>query len=133
MITLKPITLEARGIRLEPMGPEHRGDIVKAASDGELWNLWFTAVPSPDKAGEYIEKALQGQKEGHMLPWAVRDVATNEIVGSTRYHDVVAAINRVEIGYTFYAKSRQRTGLNTTCKLMLLEHAFDGHVQHPAP
>jgi RimJ/RimL family protein N-acetyltransferase len=125
VITLKPVVLERNGIRLEPLGPEHREGIVQAASDGELWNLWFTAVPSPDKAGEYIEKALQGQKEGHMLPWAVRDVATNAIVGSSRYHDVVAAIDRVEIGYTFYAKSRQRTGLNTTCKLMLLEHGFE--------
>jgi RimJ/RimL family protein N-acetyltransferase len=125
MIELKPVTLEHNGIRLEPLGAEHHDGIVKAASDGELWKLWFTAVPSPDKAAEYIEKALQGQKEGHMLPWAVRDLASNTIVGSTRYHDVVAAIDRVEIGYTFYAKSRQRTGLNTTCKLMLLQHGFD--------
>jgi RimJ/RimL family protein N-acetyltransferase len=125
VIELKSVTLERNGIRLEPLGPQHHDGLVKAASDGELWNLWFTAVPSPDKAAEYIDKALQGQKEGHMLPWAVRDLASDAIVGSTRYHDVVAPIDRVEIGYTFYAKSRQRTGLNTTCKLMLLEHGFE--------
>ena len=73
----------------------------------------------------YIENALKGQQDGHMLPWAVRELATNTIIGTTRYHDIVAAIDRVEIGYTWYAASRQRTGVNTTCKLLLLQHAFD--------
>jgi RimJ/RimL family protein N-acetyltransferase len=73
----------------------------------------------------YIEKALVGQAEGHMLPWVVRDIPSGEIIGSTRYHDVVAAIDRVEIGYTFYARRYQRTHVNTTCKLMLMSHAFD--------
>jgi RimJ/RimL family protein N-acetyltransferase len=125
MIHLTPITLERDGIRLEPLSPEHRDGIVRVASDGELWNLWFTAVPRRDQVDEWLATALDGQAKGHMLPWAIRDLATGEIVGSTRYHDVVPAIDRVEIGYTFYAQSRQRTRLNTTCKLMLLAHAFD--------
>jgi N-acetyltransferase len=104
---------------------DHLDGLMSAAADGELWRLWFTSVPSPDAARAYIEDALQGQQAGHMLPWAVRDLPTGSIVGSTRYHDIVAAIDRVEIGYTWYAKSRQRTAVNTTCKLLLLSHAFD--------
>jgi RimJ/RimL family protein N-acetyltransferase len=104
---------------------EHRDEIARAAADGELWNLWFTAVPRPEETTRWLEHALEGQAQGHMLPWAIRDLATGEIVGSTRYHDIVRPIDRVEIGYTFYAKSRQRSRFNTTCKLMLLAHAFD--------
>ena len=125
MITLQPTILERDGIRLEPLTLDHREEITRAAADGELWNLWFTAVPRPDQTARWIQLALEGQTQGHMLPWVVRDLATSEVVGSTRYHDIVAPIDRVEIGYTFYAKSRHRTRLNTTCKLMLLAHAFD--------
>ena len=125
MITLQPTILERDGIRLEPLTLDHRDEITRAAADGELWNLWFTAVPRPDQTARWIQLALEGQTQGHMLPWVVRDLATGEVVGSTRYHDIVAPIDRVEIGYTFYAKSRHRTRLNTTCKLMLLAHAFD--------
>jgi RimJ/RimL family protein N-acetyltransferase len=125
MIHLAPITLERDGIRLEPLSAAHRDGIVRAASDGELWNLWFTSVPRADQVDEWLAAALEGQAKGHMLPWAIRDLATGEIVGSTRYHDIVPAIDRVEIGYTFYAKSRQRTRLNTACKLIVLGHAFD--------
>jgi RimJ/RimL family protein N-acetyltransferase len=125
VITLKSVVLERDGVRLEPLGPEHHDGLVTAAADGELYNLWFTAVPTADKTKEYIDAALKGLQDGHMLPWAVRELSTNTIVGSTRYHDVVAAIDRVEIGYTWYAKSRQRTGLNTICKLMLFAHAFE--------
>jgi N-acetyltransferase len=82
-------------------------------------------VPSPDRVDAYIETALQGQRDGHMLPWVVRDAASGEIVGSTRYHDIVPPIDRVEIGYTWYAARRQRTHVNSTCKLLLLAHAFD--------
>jgi RimJ/RimL family protein N-acetyltransferase len=96
-----------------------------AVQDGRLWELWFTAVPEPDKTGEYIESALEGQRAGHMLPWAVRDLASGAIIGSTRYHDIVAKIDRVEIGYTWYAKSWQRTHVNTACKLLLFTHAFE--------
>lgn len=125
MIHPKSITLERDGIRLEPLSPEHHDGLVAAAKDGELWSLWFTSVPEPDATLTYIRDAVKGQSDGHMLPWAVRDVATNTIVGSTRYHDIVAAIDRVEIGYTWYAQRCQRTNVNTTCKLMLLAHAFD--------
>jgi RimJ/RimL family protein N-acetyltransferase len=125
VIEPKPVTLERDGIRLEPLSPEHLDGLVSAASDGELWNLWFTSVPKPGETLTYIGDALKGQSDGHMLPWAVRDLSTNTIVGSTRYHDIVPAIDRVEIGYTWYAQRCQRSNVNTTCKLLLLEHAFD--------
>ena len=125
MIESRPVTLERDGIRLEPLSLAHREGIAKAAADGELWNLWFTGVPRPEQTVAWIEAALEGQSQGSMLPWAVRDLASDEIVGSTRYHDIVAAIDRVEIGYTFYAKSHHRSRLNSTCKLLLLSHAFD--------
>jgi RimJ/RimL family protein N-acetyltransferase len=125
MITLQPVTLEGRGIRLEPLATSHHDALEAAAADGKLWELWFTSVPEPGGMKAYIENALKGQQDGHMLPWAVRELATNTIIGTTRYHDIVAAIDRVEIGWTWYAASRQRTGVNTTCKLLLLQHAFD--------
>jgi RimJ/RimL family protein N-acetyltransferase len=121
----KPITLERDGIRLEPLNSDHHDGLLAAAADGDLWNLWFTAVPAPDATRRYIEDALEGQQQGHMLPWAVRELASGQIVGSSRYHDIVADIDRVEIGYTWYAKSRQRTAVNTVCKLLLLTHAFE--------
>jgi N-acetyltransferase len=125
VIAPAPATLERNRIRLEPLGPEHHDGLVTAAADGELWKLWFTSVPDPAGAQAYIANALRGQSEGHMLPWAVRDLSDGSIVGSTRFHDIVPAIDRVEIGYTWYASRCQRTNVNTTCKLLLLEHAFD--------
>ena len=125
MIKLAPITLEGHGIRLEPLTLEHEADLSAAAADGELWNLWFTSVPGPDETKKYIETALAGYQAGHMLPWAVRELGSGKIVGSTRYHDVMANIDRVEIGYTWYAKSWQKSHVNTVCKLLLLAHAFD--------
>ena len=125
MIQPKPIVLERDGIRLEPLSYDHRNDLADAAADGELWQLWYTSVPDPASTQTYIADALKGQDAGQMLPWAVRDLATKTIVGSTRYHDIVAAIDRVEIGYTWYAERCQRTSVNTTCKLLLLAHAFD--------
>ena len=125
MIAPAPVTLERSGIRLEPLGPEHHDGLVSAAADGELWNLWFTSVPDASGTPAYIADALKGQREGHMLPWAVRDLVSGEIVGSTRYHDMVPAIDRVEIGYTWYAGRCQKSHVNTTCKLILLAHAFD--------
>ena len=125
MIALQPITLERDGIRLEPLGREHQPDLGTAAGDGRLWELWFTSVPPPDGMAAYVDTALKGQQDGHMLPWVVRELSSGEVVGTTRYHDIVPAIDRVEIGYTWYRASRQRTGVNTTCKLLLLAHAFD--------
>lgn len=125
MIAVRPTTLERHGIRLEPMTAEHRVGLAAAAADGRLWELWFTAVPAPDKTEAYISAALAGQRDGRMLPWAVRELAGGTIVGATRYHDIVAEVDRVEIGYTFYGKSWQRSHVNTTCKLLLFEHAFE--------
>jgi RimJ/RimL family protein N-acetyltransferase len=125
MINPQPIVLEGHGIRLEPLTEEHHDALAAAAADGKLWELWFTSVPAPAATAAYVADALKGQRDGQMLPWAVRDLASDTIVGTTRYHDIVAAIDRVEIGYTWYASSRQRTGVNTTCKLLLLSHAFE--------
>jgi RimJ/RimL family protein N-acetyltransferase len=125
MIDVQPAVLEGGGIRLEPLTEVHAEGLAAAAADGELWNLWYTSVPAPGGMRTYVADALQGQRDGHMLPWAVCDLAGGSIIGSTRYHDIVPAIDRVEIGYTFYAKSRQRTHVNTTCKLLLLQHAFE--------
>jgi RimJ/RimL family protein N-acetyltransferase len=125
MIAVQPVVLEGRGVRLEPLTSEHHDALAGAAADGRLWELWYIAVPPPEGMRAYVADALQGQREGHMLPWAVRDLASGAIIGSTRYHDIAPAIDRVEIGYTWYGQSRQRTHVNTTCKLLLLGHAFD--------
>lgn len=125
MIDPRPVVLEGRGLRLEPLSLDHRAALATAASDGKLWELFFTTVPEPDRTEAYIQTALDGRRDGHMLPWAVRDLSTGTIVGSTRYHDIVAAVDRVEIGYTWYAKRCQRSHVNTSCKLLLLAHAFD--------
>ena len=125
MQQIQPVTLEGHGVRLEPLEAGHAAQLAEAVRDGELWRLWFTAVPEPDRAEAYIEAALEGQRAGVMLPWAVRELAGGAIVGSTRYHDIVAAIDRVEIGYTWYARSWQRSHVNTACKILLLEHAFE--------
>lgn len=125
MMQLQPVTLEARGVRLEPLMFGHRDGLETAAADGRSWELWFTAVPRPGHADAYIDEARAGQEAGHMLPWAVRELATGAIIGSTRYHDIVASIGRVEIGYTWYAERWRRTHVNSVCKLLLLGHAFD--------
>ena len=103
MIIVTPLVLEENGIRLEPMTEAHQEALSIAAADGELWNLWFTAVPPPGGMAAYIAAALQGQQDGHMLPWVVRDFRTGALIGSTRYHDIAPGIDRVEIGHTWYA------------------------------
>ena len=125
MIDPRPITLEGGGIRLEPLTEDHHEGLVAAAADGRLWELWFTSVPPADGMRAYIASALQGQQDGHMMPWVVRDSGSGAVLGSTRYHDIVREIDRVEIGYTWYSESRQRTHVNTACKRLLLAHAFD--------
>ena len=122
MIRVDPVTLEFRGIRLEPLGLHHVDGLHAAASDGELWKLRITSVPEPHTTEDYIRAAL-GMPD--RLAFAVIDAATDTVVGSTSYHDILPAIDRVEIGYTWYAKSRQRSHVNTSCKLLLLSHAFD--------
>jgi len=125
MIHVQPAILEGAGIRLEPLREDHRDALAAAAADGRLWELWYVSVPAPEETAKYVADALKGQEAGHMLPWVVRDSTTGAIIGSTRYHDIVANIDRVEIGYTWYSQSRQRTHVNTTCKQLLLAHAFD--------
>ena len=125
MIKPRPVTLEGHGVRLEPLAREHHDPLQAAAADGKLWELWFTSVPEPEQTMAYIDKAREGQEAGHMLPFAVRELASGAIAGSTRYHDIVAAADRVEIGWTWYAKRWQKTHVNTACKLLLLTHAFE--------
>ena len=112
-------------MRLEPLAAAHETALAAAAADGELWKLWFTSVPAPDETAAYIASALAGRTAGHMLPWAVRELATGLIAGTTRYHDIVAPVDRVEIGWTWYAARWQRSHVNTACKLLLMAHAFD--------
>jgi RimJ/RimL family protein N-acetyltransferase len=125
MIELSPVTLEGHGVRLEPLSHAHEPALAAAVADGRLWELWFTAAPEPDKVTRYVADALAGQEAGHMLPWVVRDIASDRVVGTTRYHDIVPAIDRVEIGHTWYGGSWQRTHVNTACKRLLLAHAFE--------
>jgi N-acetyltransferase len=117
--------LDGYGVRLEPLARGHHDGMTAAATDGELWKLWFTSVPEPEQMHAYISAALAAQQDGSMLPWAVRELATGTIAGSTRYHDIVSSIDRVEIGYTWYARRWQKSHVNTACKLLLLGHAFD--------
>lgn len=121
----EPVTLSGRHVRLEPLHADHEPDLRAAAADGELWRLRVTSVPEPEQTAIYVANALMGQQDGTMLPFIVRELSAGRIIGSTRYHDIVVDIGRVEIGYTWYAKSWQRTAVNTECKLMLLTHAFE--------
>lgn len=125
MIRPQPVTLEGHGVRLEPLNGSHHAGLAAAAADGKLWELWFTTVPEPEQTQAYIDAALEGHKAGSMLPWAVRELSSGQIVGSTRYHDIVAAADRVEIGYTWYARTWQRSHVNTACKLLLFSHGFE--------
>jgi RimJ/RimL family protein N-acetyltransferase len=125
MISLSPVTLEGHGLRLEPLEPSHEEGLAAAASDGKLWELWYTSVPEPAKVAKYIQDALEGQAAGHMLPWVVMEHSAGRIVGTTRYHDILSNVDRVEIGWTWYAGSAQRTHVNSAAKLLLLTHAFE--------
>ncbi len=125
MIKVEPVTLEMNGVRLEPMAASHAADLAAAARDGGLWNLRVTSAPNPGDEAAYVNTALEMLGAGLRLPFVVCDTVKNQVIGTTSYHDIVPAIDRVEIGYTWYAKSAQRTHVNTSCKLMLLSHAFD--------
>jgi RimJ/RimL family protein N-acetyltransferase len=124
MAWLEPVTLAGPHARLEPLSPNHRDDLVAAVKDGELWTLWYTSIPSPEKMPTEIERRLALQTAGLMLPFTVKD-ADGQIAGMTTYMNVDAANRRVEIGSTWYAKRVQRSALNTQCKLLLLTHAFE--------
>jgi N-acetyltransferase len=125
MAFVEPVTLRDRGIRLEPLALSHEAGLAAAAADGELWNLRITSVPEPENTRAYIEAALEGRAQGHRFAFAVVEEATGDVLGSTSYHDILPAVRRVEIGYTWYAQRVQRTHVNTTAKLLLLGHAFD--------
>ena len=120
-----PIVLQDDYVALEPLIRDHVAGLEAAAADGELWNLRVTYVPPPGKMLAYVEQALAMQATGQSLPFAVRDKRHGAIVGSTRYYDFVEDVPRVSIGYTWYGASRQRTHVNTACKLLLVDHAFD--------
>ena len=122
---LPPTILRGYGVILEPLKLDHVDGLRRAAGDGALWELKVTSVPTREGTEQYIMDALAGQKNGVMLPFTVREEQSGEVIGCTRYHDVIASVDRVEIGYTWYAKSRQRTHVNTACKQLLLTHAFD--------
>jgi N-acetyltransferase len=120
-----PVTLSLRGLRLEPLTLAHEAGLRLAAADGELWKIRITSVPEPENTRKYIEDALKMREEGNRFAFAVIDEATGKVLGSSSYHDMVPATKRVEIGYTWYAKSVQRSHVNSTCKLMLMTHAFE--------
>ena len=122
MAFVEPITLRDRGVRLEPLALSHEEGLRLAAADGELWKLRVTSVPEPQDTRAYIETALATRDR---FAFAVVDEATNAVLGSTSFHDILPAVKRVEIGYTWYRQSVQRSHVNTTCKLLMMGHAFD--------
>ena len=125
MAFVQPVTLHSNGLRLEPLALAHEDGLAAAAADGQLWRLRVTSVPEPQETRAYIETALQMREQGSRFAFAVIDEATGRVLGSTSFHDIIAAVRRVEIGYTWYARSVQRSHVNTTCKLLMLGHAFD--------
>ena len=124
MAFVEPVTLRDRGVRLEPLALTHEAGLAAAAADGELWKLRITSVPEPQETRSYIEAALLGREQGHRFAFAVLDDDSGLVLGTTSYHDIVPAIRRLEIGYTWYAKSMQRTHVNTSAKLLMMAHAF---------
>ena len=126
MLNVQPVTLTDGRVRLVPMSLEHVDALKAAAADGELWKLRVTSVPDPDDTRGYVERALAMREQGNRLPFVVVDLENDgRIIGSTSYHDIVPAIDRLEIGWTWYAKSTQRSHVNTCAKLLLLVHAFE--------
>ena len=125
MAFVEPVTLRQSGLRLEPLALAHEAGLAAAAADGELWRLRVTSVPEPQDTRAYIETALRMRDEGNRFAFAVLDDATGRVLGTTSYHDILPAVKRVEIGYTWYRQSVQRTHVNTTAKLLMMGHAFD--------
>ena len=126
MLNVQPVTLIDGRIRLVPMSLDHVDALKAAAADGELWKLRVTSVPDPDDTRGYVERALAMREQGNRLPFVVVDLEDHDrVIGSTSYHDIVPAIDRLEIGWTWYAKSTQRSHVNTCAKLLLLVHAFE--------
>ncbi len=125
MAFVEPTILIARNVRLEPLSLAHETGLRDAAADGELWNIRITSVPEPNQTRKYIEDALVMREAGNRFAFAVIEDSTGKVIGSTSYHDILPAVKRVEIGYTWYAKSAQRSHVNTTCKLLMMQHAFE--------
>ncbi len=122
---VEPVTLETRGLKLVPLSLDHENGLRAAAADGELWNIRVTSVPEPDQTRQYIEDALSMRDAGNRFAFAVLDAASGTVLGSSSYHDIIPAVKRVEIGYTWYARRCQRSSVNTTAKLLLMTHAFE--------
>ena len=125
MAFVEPITLSARGVSLVPLALAHEEGLRAAAADGELWNIRVTSVPEPKDTRKYIEDSLAMREAGHRFAFAVIEDSSGKVMGSSSYHDIVPAIKRLEIGYTWYAQSHQRSYVNSTCKLLLMTHAFE--------
>ena len=121
----RSLKLTGKHVALEPLSHQHHDDLCEATRDGDLWKLWYTIVPSPEGMGVEIDRRNALQAKGAMLPWAVRDLSRDKVVGMTTFMNIEADKPRVEIGSTWYARSVQRTALNTECKLLLLTHAFE--------
>lgn len=122
---VQPVILKDHGVRLEPLAPSHEAGLREAAQDGELWTLRITSVPRPEETADYIATALKMREAGDRFAFAVVEDTTGRVLGSTSFHDILPAVKRVEIGYTWYAKSVQRSHVNSTCKLLMMGHAFD--------
>ncbi len=125
MAFVEPVELQARGIRLVPLTLAHEGGLKAAAADGELWNIRVTSVPEPEQTRKYIEDALAMREAGNRFAFTVLDAASGDVLGSTSFHDILPTVKRVEVGYTWYAKRCQRSHVNTTCKLLMMSHAFE--------
>lgn len=125
MSFVQPLVMRHNGVRLEPLALWHEDGLRAAAADGELWKLRITSVPEPHETRAYIETALKMREDGHRFAFAVVDDATGTVLGTTSYHDILPAVKRVEIGWTWYRKSAQRSHVNTTAKLLMMGHAFD--------
>jgi RimJ/RimL family protein N-acetyltransferase len=125
MAFVEPITLSARGVSLVPLELAHEAGLCAAAADGALWKIRVTSVPEPENTRKYIEDALAMREAGHRFAFAATDAVSGQVLGCTSYHDIVPALKRVEIGWTWFGKSSQRTHVNTTCKLLMMTHAFE--------
>ena len=125
MAFVEPVTLEGYGLRVLPLALEHEQGLQAAAADGALWTIRVTSVPEPENTRQYIEDALAMRDAGNRFAFVVQDASSGEVLGCTSYHDILPAVKRVEIGYTWYAQSVQRTHVNTACKLLLMTHAFE--------
>jgi RimJ/RimL family protein N-acetyltransferase len=122
---LEPVVLENDVVGLVPLDPSHESALIDAASDGRLWEIWYTTIPQPDEMRAEIERRLRLQREASMLPFTIIEARSGRIVGQTAYMNIDAQSRRLEIGSTWYAQSAQRTAINTASKLLLLTHAFE--------